>query len=403
MPRPQPGVSTATPSTTWVDGSWPASCSWPRSGGCKEHRERRTRIAARAARADRVAPRDRRALPRRRVERTGVRRPLRRLPEHRAHARGRARRSMFESDPRAARSSEPIVHPHPQDARRQPRCALLHRARSRRPDVPRHRQPGRLRLPLVHGGAGLGRRRVQHARPRACCATPTSTSPPTAASRSSSAATRAANWLALPEGASELIVRCYFEEPSRRPPTSNRHRPADDRSARAGRSARAVGRRVGRGGLPPRHRVLAHRHARAGEAGRTRAAVVGVEHAERVPAARAARATSRSRRVDAAYSMAPYVIAPDEALVITGRWPRVPVRERRVVEPLPADLRLRAPARRPQPREHARSSPTAASAWSSRTRIPAYRTGSTPRARFRHGVLAVLPARGRGRDAAGPW
>ena len=26
--------------------------------------------------------------------------------------------------------------------------------------------------------------------------------------------------------------------------------------------------------------------------------------------------------------MAPYAIAPDEALVITGRWPRVPLRER---------------------------------------------------------------------------
>ena len=40
---------------------------------------------------------------------------------------------------------------------------------------------------------------------------------------------------------------------------------------------------------------------------------------------------------DAAYCMAPYVLGPDEALVITGRWPRVPLRERDALEPAPAD------------------------------------------------------------------
>ena len=131
MPRPQPGVSTATPSTTWVDGSWPASCSWLRSGGCKEHRERRTRIVACAARADRVARRDRRALSRRRVERAGVRRPLRRLPEHREHC-SKARSSLvFENDARAAvLPSRSVLAP--------ARCSATTRMRSTtpRPFVP---------------------------------------------------------------------------------------------------------------------------------------------------------------------------------------------------------------------------------------------------------------------------
>ena len=44
--------------------------------------------------------------------------------------------------------------PQPQDARRQPRRALLHGAGAGRPVVPGHRQPRRLRLPLVHRREG---------------------------------------------------------------------------------------------------------------------------------------------------------------------------------------------------------------------------------------------------------
>ena len=47
---------------------------------------------------------------------------------------------------------------------------------------------------------------------------------------------------------------------------------------------------------------------------------------------------------DASYTMAPYVLGPDEALVMTGALARVPVRERVALEPSPADVRLRAPA-----------------------------------------------------------
>ena len=73
---------------------------------------------------------------------------------------------------------------------------------------------------------------------------------------------------------------------------------------------------------------------------------------------------------DAAYSMAPYALAPDEALVITGRWPRVPVRERRrcgTATCRPTTTRTGPPAATARTRN---SRPTAASASSSPTRIP---------------------------------
>ena len=60
---------------------------------------------------------------------------------------------------------------------------------------------------------------------------------------------------------------------------------------------------------------------------------------------------------DAAYSMAPYVLGPDEALVMTARWPDVPLRERLALEPPPADLRLRAPHRRRSNRAQTRLDP----------------------------------------------
>ena len=47
---------------------------------------------------------------------------------------------------------------------------------------------------------------------------------------------------------------------------------------------------------------------------------------------------------DAAYSMAPYLIGPDDALVMTRPLAEVPLRERLALEPPHADLRLREPA-----------------------------------------------------------
>ena len=47
--------------------------------------------------------------------------------------------------------------------------------------------------------------------------------------------------------------------------------------------------------------------------------------------------------IDASYSMAPYVLGPDEALVMTRPVARLPVRERQPLEPAHADVRLRAP------------------------------------------------------------
>jgi hypothetical protein len=41
---------------------------------------------------------------------------------------------------------------------------------------------------------------------------------------------------------------------------------------------------------------------------------------------------------DAAYSMAPYMIGPDDALVVTGRWLACPLRKRVLVDAADADL-----------------------------------------------------------------
>ena len=76
----------------------------------------------------------------------------------------------------------------------------------------------------------------------ACSATPTSTSARTAASRSTSVdEARPRNWLALPDDASEIIVRCYFEDAATSGRGSEPDRPVDDGSRRTDRAAHAVG------------------------------------------------------------------------------------------------------------------------------------------------------------------
>jgi Protein of unknown function (DUF1214) len=132
---------------------------------------------------------------------------------------------------------------------------------------------------------------------------------------------RAANWLALPEGASELIVRCYFEEaepaaadPNRRVPLTidpieplGPPAPWDDATVAAGfRRVTAF----------LRNRTL--EQAKPGEREQPSwvSSTPNVFPRPELPGDFAFAA------FDAAYSMAPYAIAPDEALVITGRWPQ---------------------------------------------------------------------------------
>ena len=126
---------------------------------------------------------------------------------------------------------------------------------------------------------------------------------------------------------------------------------------------------------------------------------MGVDDAERVPAARAARrlrVRRRRRRVlDGAVPARPGRSARHDRPLA-----RVPVRERLGVEPLPPDLRLRAPARSAGTAPTRRSSPTAASASSSRTTTRACPTGSTPRAGPSAWCSGASSSRRRDRDAA---
>ena len=134
---------------------------------------------------------------------------------------------------------------------------------------------------------------------------------------------RAANWLALPERASELIVRCYFEEAAPAAADPNRHVPLTidpiDTAEPVGppdpwddASVAAAYRRVI---AFIRNRTL--EQPKPGE--REQPSWVSSTPNEfpkpELPGDFAFAA------FDAAYSMAPYTLAPDEALVITGRWP----------------------------------------------------------------------------------
>jgi hypothetical protein len=131
---------------------------------------------------------------------------------------------------------------------------------------------------------------------------------------------RAKNWLGLVEGAGELIVRCYFEEPTPTAADTNRivpltidpvdpvgpPAPWDDASVAAGlrRAASFV-----------RSRTLDQ--PKPGE----RVQPSWVSTTPNVFPPPELPGTFAFAAADAAYSMAPYLLAPDEALVLTGRWP----------------------------------------------------------------------------------
>jgi hypothetical protein len=128
------------------------------------------------------------------------------------------------------------------------------------------------------------------------------------------------NWLELPSGASELIVRCYFEEPMPAAADPNRRvplvietltpvgppTPPDDASVAAGvrRAARFL-----------RSRTLEQPKTGEREQPTWVSTTPNVFPQPELPGNFAFAAA------DAAYSMAPYVLGPEEALVITGRWP----------------------------------------------------------------------------------
>ncbi len=132
---------------------------------------------------------------------------------------------------------------------------------------------------------------------------------------------RADNWLELPPGASEIIVRCYFEnaepaaaDPNLRVPLSIEPleavappAPWDDASVAAG------WRRVA---AFLRNRTL--EQAKPGE----REQPTWVSTTPNVFPPPEMPGSFAFAAFDAAYSMAPYLLGPDEALVITGRWPR---------------------------------------------------------------------------------
>jgi hypothetical protein len=128
------------------------------------------------------------------------------------------------------------------------------------------------------------------------------------------------NWLELVDGAGELIVRCYFEEAT--PTAADQNRlvpltidpidpvgppaPWDDESVAAGwRRATAF----------VRSRTL--EQPKPGE----RVQPTWVSTTPNVFPPPELPGTFAFAAADAAYSMAPYLLAPDEALVITGRWP----------------------------------------------------------------------------------
>jgi Protein of unknown function (DUF1214) len=131
---------------------------------------------------------------------------------------------------------------------------------------------------------------------------------------------RASNWLGLPDGASEIIVRCYFEEtqpaaadPNRRVPLTidlldpvGPPAPWSDASVAAG--IRNVSRFL-------RNRTLEQPKPGEREQPTWVSTTPNVFPPPEMPGEFAFAA------FDAAYSMAPYLLAPDEALVMRGRWP----------------------------------------------------------------------------------
>jgi Protein of unknown function (DUF1214) len=133
---------------------------------------------------------------------------------------------------------------------------------------------------------------------------------------------QARNWLVLPENANRITTRHYFEEETFAAADDLRHVPLsieivggerrpietpNDRSIAAGVRRVAGFLRARTIGMPP----MANREQPA--------------FVSRVPNVFPKPVKPGSLGLaafDAAYSMAPYVIGPDQALVLTGRWPQ---------------------------------------------------------------------------------
>jgi len=128
------------------------------------------------------------------------------------------------------------------------------------------------------------------------------------------------NWMALQKGASEVIVRCYFEEAAPAAADVNRIVPLEIE----------VREPVGPPG-PWDDAAVAAGYRRAINFIRSRT-LEQAKPGERVQPTWVSETPNQFPQpelpgdfafaaADAAYSMAPYVLAPDEALVMTGHWP----------------------------------------------------------------------------------
>ena len=131
---------------------------------------------------------------------------------------------------------------------------------------------------------------------------------------------REKGWLALAPGASELIVRCYFEEAEPAAADVNRVVPLYIEPVEPLGPPAPWGDEQVAAGL---RRVARFVHSRTlgrpkpGE--QEQPSWVSTMPNEFPPPELPG--TFAFAAADAAYSMAPYVLAPDEALVMTGRWP----------------------------------------------------------------------------------
>jgi hypothetical protein len=128
------------------------------------------------------------------------------------------------------------------------------------------------------------------------------------------------NWLELAPGASELIVRCYFEEPEPVAADPNRGVPLTiDAVPPAPTPAPWDDAAVARAWWRVEHFVRGRTldQPKPGE----REQPSWVSTTPNVFPTPSLPGTFAFAAADAAYTMAPYLLGPEEALVMTGRWP----------------------------------------------------------------------------------
>ena len=166
-------------------------------------------------------------------------------------------------------------------------------------------------------------------------------------------ARRSAAGSPLAPDASRITVRHYWEDERtaarcRRSPTSGSPIELVDGDVPAAPAAPTDG--LGRRRHPAHGHLRAQPHARHhGQARRGRArrrSCPATPHVFPPPVPPGAHALAAA---DAAYSMAPYLLGPDDALVMRGALARVPLRQRLALEPPAADVRLPARPGQPQP------------------------------------------------------